>query len=532
MIYQLIQKPGKKHIIQRIIISFAGIIFTFGLYYKGMVTPIIEKTHHLNRSPVTTPKQHWGAKFSNIDYAKVFGVLNFHLSDISKFYEEKIEKPKQLDVEHLTEFNEIVNQINIRNTEPSEFLGIAKEYNIIFLLLESFQHFLIDLTVDGTEVTPFLNQLHKKSFHWNYIYDASFRGRTSDVEFMLNTALYPDIEKVPAFYHVNKEIQTFPGILKQSGYKTFTFHGYKGDFWNRINSHPFYGIDNLYFKDAFPEVKKLGMGVPDKTVFPFAIQTMAKTKSPFYGFIISLSCHHPYNKQPVETEGLFPSVEDKLASGYLKLQHYTDQAIKLMYEELSRYNLLENSIIVIFGDHDCGSFSTRANKSSLQIIFSLWEECCGANPFDIKEDRVFFIIDIPSRRDKIKLFLDHNPDHAGTLIDTFPTVFHLLGLPIPENILGSHLFHDQNRLYFLPPAFDFNEWTRVDRFLTEKELFVVHKNNNYLEIYPVLNRYNEILNKEKLHQQYNESRLIYLTNMAIINGQWRWSPKFGQYVKL
>ena len=506
-----------KKLLPRSVASILGITITFALYFYGLSAPIIEKTHHQNRSLVTTPEKHWGAKFSNVDYVKIFGILNFHLHDIYRLYEEKAHSSVPLDSKTLESAKRIINEKYLCNTESSEFFGIAKGYNVLFILLESYQHFLVDLKVDNTEVIPFLNQLRKNSFHWDYIYDASFRGRTSDVEFMINTGLYPDMEKTPAFYHINQKLITFPNLLKKSGYKTYTFHGYKGDFWNRRNSHPFYGIDNLRFRDAFPNVEKLGMGVPDKVVFPEAVKTLAQANNSFFGFIISLSGHHPYNKQPSETEGLFPSVESEFASGYLKLAHYTDQAIKLMYDELRRNNLLDNTIIVIFGDHDLGSFTARSNSPTAQKIFSTWEKNSHVNPFDIKEDRVFLLIDIPSQKDKIKNFNNNNPNVTGTLTDLFPTVFHLMGRPIPKGILGTHLFHKKERLTYLPPAYDFKNWTGVDRFLNTKELYSVRKNNGQVEIKAILNRYGESPNKEKLYFEYRNSQLIHLTNIAILN---------------
>ncbi|OYN39703.1 sulfatase, partial [Escherichia coli] len=44
--------------------------------------------------------------------------------------------------------------------EPNpETFGIAKGKNVIVLHLESFQQFLINMKVDGQEVTPFLNSI-------------------------------------------------------------------------------------------------------------------------------------------------------------------------------------------------------------------------------------------------------------------------------------------------------------------------------------------------------------------------------------
>jgi lipoteichoic acid synthase len=510
--------PSGKNIPVRIILSSLGIILTVFFYYRGLQNPIIERTHHIGRSHITTPQNHWGAKYSHIDYAKVFGPINFHVNDIYKAYISKTEEAESIDPQIKEKMKKILKKRWEDNNSISPLYSIAGGYNVIFILLESFQHFLLNLKIDDTEVIPFINHLYKESLHWDHIYDATQRGRTADAEFAIHTGLYPDLEKVSAFNHVNKHFFVFPNELKKRHYKTFSFHGYKKDFWNRTNSHPFFGIDNLKFRESFPIEDKLGLGVPDKIVFPMAVRMLSESQSPFYGLIISLSCHHPYKDLPKESQNLFPSLpnNDPFEVGYLKLAHYTDEAVKILYEELEACGLLDNTIIAIFGDHELGMLDPNADSYQLAKIVENMNKLIGNNAYAIDEDRVVFLINIPSKTKEIIQFMENKPDINGTLADLFPTIFHLMGIPIPNGIMGTQLFHSNERLFYLPPAYDYINKRVLDRFATANQLYTVSKNQGNTIFKCWLTNQNAIEDQKQLERLFLESNFIKLTNHTIL----------------
>ena len=76
--------------------------------------------------------------------------------------------------------------------DPSKY-GIAKGKNIIVIHLESFQQFLINMKVDGQEVTPFLNSLendNKQTLAFDNFFHEVGQGKTSDAENMLETGTF------------------------------------------------------------------------------------------------------------------------------------------------------------------------------------------------------------------------------------------------------------------------------------------------------------------------------------------------------
>ncbi len=62
--------------------------------------------------------------------------------------------------------DEVLDYTKQHYAEPNpDTFGIAKGKNIIVLHLESFQQFLINMKVDGKEVTPFFDRSFSKSIN-------------------------------------------------------------------------------------------------------------------------------------------------------------------------------------------------------------------------------------------------------------------------------------------------------------------------------------------------------------------------------
>ncbi|MGG5832909.1 hypothetical protein ACQ4LK_22620, partial [Bacillus pumilus] len=61
----------------------------------------------------------------------------------------------------------------------------AKGKNVVFISLESTQQFVMNQKVNGQYITPFLNQLAKKSFYFDEFYQQTEQGKTSDSEFIV-----------------------------------------------------------------------------------------------------------------------------------------------------------------------------------------------------------------------------------------------------------------------------------------------------------------------------------------------------------
>jgi lipoteichoic acid synthase len=95
------------------------------------------------------------------------------------------------------------------------------------------------------------------------------------------------------------------------------------------------------------------MGVGDKEMFKETARMLAEIEKPFYSFIVTLSNHMPYEID-IESQSLqLPDeLENSLLGNYFQAVKYTDESLALFLESLNEKALLEDSIIVLYGDHN------------------------------------------------------------------------------------------------------------------------------------------------------------------------------------
>src|SRR5699024_2070284 len=91
------------------------------------------------------------------------------------------------------DITEVQNYTNNKYAEPNEELfGIAEGKNVIKIHLESFHSFLINMEVNGEEVTPFINSLvndEKEDYtYFENFFHQTEQGKTADAELIMDNS--------------------------------------------------------------------------------------------------------------------------------------------------------------------------------------------------------------------------------------------------------------------------------------------------------------------------------------------------------
>ncbi|MFK7896234.1 MAG: LTA synthase family protein [Myxococcota bacterium] len=428
------------------LVSALGIaLVAGGLFAIASRIPIHEPTHHLGRSEWIAPSEHWGSEYSRLTKARTFGLLNYHVGDLysfasSHFGRESLAPDAQQRIAETTRDRQEMNRLG------SPAFGIARGRHVILVQLESFQHFLLDLEVGGHEVTPNLNRFRREGLSWDYVMDVTHIGRTSDAEFAVMTGLVPDFRKPSAFHHLSDELVTLPKTLKEIGYETTSIHGFEKSFWNRAESHPVFGIDTMRFGESFDDSDVIGLGPSDKQVFGFASQYLDQHRDKAQMiFLISLTSHHPYVYAPREYLKPFSHLDPRagygLAPAYLASASYADEALGLLLSDLEKNDLLNDSMIVIYGDHDRGGLGEKLPIPEI-----------GERMFSPTEDRVPLVILIPGEEEATQALSATYSTTMGGLHDLFPTILHLLGEAPALGPWGTHLFVKNDERPSIPLA--------------------------------------------------------------------------------
>ena len=271
---------------------------------------------------------------------------------------------------------------NNKEHTSNDYTGIFEGKNVIAIHAESFQNFTIGLEFNGQEVTPNVNKLIKESLYFNNFYAQVGVGTSSDTEFTYATSLLPSNNGTVFVNYYNDKFVTIQNLLKNKGYYVFSMHGNVGDFWNREAMHMNMGYDKFYSKSSFEIDEEYGLGLSDKSFFrqvvPMIKEINDSVNKPFYGTLITLTNHTPWKdadkysdmdltmSMDIDGETIKSDYLENTSMGrYLKSVNYMDSAIGNFFEEMEKANLLDNTVIVIYGDHDA-----RLGRSQFNYMYN------------------------------------------------------------------------------------------------------------------------------------------------------------------
>lgn len=266
-----------------------------------------------------------------------------------------------------------------KESKTNKYTNYFKGKNVIFIHAESIQNFLIDLKINGEYVTPNINKLAHSGMYFDKFYPQISIGTSSDSEFTLNTGLMPSSSGTVFVNYYNRKYYALPNYFNQMGYYTFSAHANNADYWNRKTMYGSLGYQDFYAKDTYvvpddtSDKDWVGLGLSDKSFFKqltVKLKEIKETKSPFYGTVITLSNHSPFNdlqkydefdvsmpysyidENGVKQNDVAPYLEGTAMGNYLKSAHYADAALGEFIEELKDNNILENTVIFFYGDHE------------------------------------------------------------------------------------------------------------------------------------------------------------------------------------
>ena len=354
---------------------------------------------------------------------KNIGTYNYHLYDI--FLQSKSSAQRALA--DGSELVEIENYSRANYKEANEaYKGIAEGKNLIVISMESTQNFVINNTVNGQEITPFLNKFVNESFYFDNFYHQVGQGKTSDSEFLLENSLYPLSRGAVFFTHSQNEYTTLAEKLAENGYSTAAFHANNKSFWNRDVMYQALGYEKFYDIDSYnvTEENSVGWGLKDKEFFEQSIpylKDMQAEGKPFYAKFITLTNHHPYTLGEEDASIEPYDSKSNTLNNYFPTVRYTDEAIELFINRLKEEGLYENSVIVIYGDH----YGISENHNEAMAQYLGLEKI---TPLDsVQLQRVPLIIHVPGEEGEAVSTISGQ-------IDLKPTLLHLLGLDSKDDI--------------------------------------------------------------------------------------------------
>ncbi|MGQ9618840.1 MAG: LTA synthase family protein [Candidatus Aminicenantia bacterium] len=296
-----------------------------------------------------------------------------------------------------------------------------KLWNIIIIDIESLGAEIINKRIDGKEITPTLNKFAREGIYFpNFYSQALTCSGTLDVELSSLTTLYPSSKSPYAIKYAKNIPSALTRFLNQHGYKTMFFHANSEDFYRRGIVLRIFGFKELYFSEYFKSPERKYRGTDDYPFFLECAEVLKKSKQPFFAFILTLSSHNPFDLP----KGEKPQLEiansnlDETTKRYFQIMNYVDKSVKAFVESIGVKSLLENSILIIFGDHP--RHYPEEGKGEMEIVR------------DAINKKVPLIIFNPS-------FERKEVNELGSHVEITPTILSVLGLKYDGVLLGRNL---------------------------------------------------------------------------------------------
>ena len=234
-------------------------------------------------------------------------------------------------------------------TPENLWTGYFEGKNLIWIVAEGFSTLAMD-----PERTPTLWKLSHQGFVFDHFYTPLWGVSTSDGEYVTTTGLIPK-SGVWSYSMSSENYMPFAlgNQFRKEGYRTFAFHNYLYNYYDRDKSHPNMGYD--YYA--------LGQGLELEEVWPPSDLEMVEKILPlfvdedkFMVYCLTVSGHLTYT---LESTAMSARHWDAVANlpyseevrCYLACQMELELAMEHLLDQLEAAGKLDDTVIVLSADH-------------------------------------------------------------------------------------------------------------------------------------------------------------------------------------
>lgn len=248
----------------------------------------------------------------------------------------------------------------IASVEPPPALDIPRRKNVVFILVESYESWILEAEVDGKEITPNLNRCLRDS---NTLYVPNVltqvrSGRSIDGQLIYFTGLLPMLSGVYSTEHPDN---SYPSLQKafreKNGSVNYLLTGDKIKTWNQEGVARAFGIDTMLSRPDFRMEESSGKHkrIGDRALMRQIIEKINageiwKPGENVFMQIVTFTSHHPFRIDDRLKSIKF--THPPLMADYMTACHYTDEALGIIIDYLQSRPDYSDTMIVIVGDHE------------------------------------------------------------------------------------------------------------------------------------------------------------------------------------
>lgn len=339
-------------------------------------------------------------------------------------------------------------------TNKNSYTGIFEGKNLIYILAEGFNSIAVD-----EEVTPTLYKLVNTGLVFDNYYSPEFMSTTGG-EFQFSTGLIPNQKSLNKW----KEGKvTFPyalgNVFNNLGYDTRAYHNWTYTYYKRHKTMPNLGYTN--YKACGNGLEKM---MNCKIWPPSDLEMFTSTLDEYIDLehfmvhYITVSGHAEYNFDGNNMARKNKKLVDNLPysneiKAYLATQIELDKALEYLLNKLEEKGILDDTVIVLSGDHYPYTLSLDAINEKSTYKRDLTFEVNNSN-----------LIIYNTGLENIHI------DKLASSIDVIPTILNMFGVDYDSRLLlGKDIMSEHDSIVI----FSDHSWiTEKGRFNAKTRAFV------------------------------------------------------------
>ena len=359
---------------------------------------------------------------------------NISFEDTNRTFDDTLWE-KLIEEETDKSLNNINNYlINNTITDYNDHTGMFEGKNLIVIMMESVNEIFIN-----PDLYPNFYKMYSEGISFTNNYSPRNSCATGNNEFSAMTGLYSIQNNCTAnIYRDNTYSTAIFNLFNNAGYKTSSMHDYTEYYYYRNTIHTnmgsgrYYGVQDL----GIPYFNEYKNWASDEDFMDVAMDiTLSDTTEPFMLWLTTVSSHQPYNQSSVEGDKYLSITEgtdypDDLRRYMSKLKTL-DNALGILLDRLEGAGILDDTVIVLFGDH---------------------------YPYGLKDTTINQVLDYDLNdyeREKTPLVI-YNSEIEPEVVDKYTSYVNLT--PTIANLFGINY---DPRLYMGSDVFDENYWNLV-----------------------------------------------------------------------
>lgn len=384
---------------------------------------------------------------------KQFGITNFGILDVKNYFVPSEDSHEDILIDESknketsrskddTKWKDLINResdvtmntlnkyfINNDGSDFNDYTGYFKDKNLIVIMLESVNDIIIN-----KEDYPNFYKMYNEGWHWENNYSPRNSCSTGNNEMSGMISLYSIYNTCTANnFKNNTYYESIFGLFNRSNYNTFSAHDYIAHYYDRNTIHTNMGSMKYY------DVEDLGISyssqyknwASDEDFMTKILDVIKNNDSDnFMAWLTTVSSHQPYYYSSTEGDKYLDLYKDldlridlKRYKSKLKI---LDNALGILLDGLESQGILDDTVIVMYGDHYPYGLSTSTINTVLDYDTSV----------DFESERVPFVI--YNSKLESKTFKEYT-----SYINLLPTIANLFGIDYdPRLYVGSDILSD------------------------------------------------------------------------------------------